>query len=76
MSIKVGDRVRLTGKYLRSTGQATGPEGLSRWTVTGIHRSWAITDQPAGTSWYTAEELTADPTLRFRRIALANLETV
>jgi hypothetical protein len=29
----VGSRVRLTGKFLRSTGQYTGQEGLSRWTV-------------------------------------------
>lgn len=28
-----GDRVRLTGRYLRSTGQYLGPEGQSRWEV-------------------------------------------
>ena len=33
MPIKVGDRVRLTGKYLRSTGQIAGPEGLSHLTM-------------------------------------------
>ena len=30
-----GTRVRLTGKFLRNTGQHTGSEGQSRWTVTG-----------------------------------------
>jgi hypothetical protein len=33
MMTKPGDRVRLTGAFLRSTGQHTGPEGLSRWRV-------------------------------------------
>lgn len=28
-----GDRVRMTGKFLRNTGQHTGPEGQSVWTV-------------------------------------------
>lgn len=32
-SFAVGDRVRLTGRFLRSTGQFTGPEGQSRWIV-------------------------------------------
>ena len=29
----VGSRVRLTGAFLRSTGQYTGPEPQSVWTV-------------------------------------------
>ena len=28
-----GTQVRLTGEFLRNTGQHTGPEGLGRWTV-------------------------------------------
>lgn len=28
-----GDRVRLTGDFLRNTGQQAGGEGLSRWIV-------------------------------------------
>ena len=28
-----GARVRLTGKFLRNTGQQIGAEGLSTWTV-------------------------------------------
>jgi hypothetical protein len=31
--LKPGTRIKLTSKFLRSTGQQTGPEGLSRWTV-------------------------------------------
>lgn len=30
--INVGDRFRLTGKFLRSTGQTRGSAGLSVWT--------------------------------------------
>ena len=33
MPIKVGDKVKLTGKFLRNTGQFTGSEGLSQWIV-------------------------------------------
>lgn len=33
MKIQPGHRVRLTGAFLRNTGQTVGGEGLSRWTV-------------------------------------------
>jgi hypothetical protein len=76
----VGDRVQLTGKFLRSTGQYTGREGSSVWTITGLCNGdrWAITDQPAEhpAGYYSDAELTEDPTLAFRRIAVANLQHV
>ena len=31
--LQVGDRVKLTGKFLKNTGQRTGGEGQSVWTV-------------------------------------------
>lgn len=31
--LEPGDRVKLTGQFLRSTGQATGGEGRKVWTV-------------------------------------------
>ena len=31
--LRPGDIVKLTGQFLRSTGQQTGSEGASRWTV-------------------------------------------
>lgn len=76
--LAVGDRVRLTGKFLRNTGQYAGPEGRSVWTITGFSNAgrWAITDQPTNTDHYSAEELAADPSLAFRRIAVANLQRV
>jgi hypothetical protein len=72
--IQIGDKVRLTRAYLKSTGQMTGPEPMARFIVRGIDRHWAVTDAPACTDYFSAEELAADPSLAFRRIALANLE--
>lgn len=76
MTLKVGDRVRLTGEFLRNTGQVTGGEGKSRWIVKGFHRDWAIVDQPMSEGWFTDEELAADPMLKWRRINVGNLEVV
>jgi hypothetical protein len=79
-SFAIGDRVRLTRDFLRNTGQYTGPEGVSRWTVTGIDEYWVITDQRhtdqhIRETW-THDELAADPTLAYRRIHAGNLERV
>ena len=76
---EVGSRVKLTGKFLKSTGQGRGSAGLDTWTITGFSNrgEWAITDEALDSSYvasaFTAAELEADSTLRFRRIALANL---
>jgi hypothetical protein len=79
-TLQIGDRVRLTGRFLRNTGQHTGPEGRSVWTITGFSTAgpWAITDEPSSLEpgYYTPQELEQDPTLKFRRIALDNLEKV
>lgn len=74
--IKIGDRVRLTGEFLRNTGQVVGSAGLDRWVVTAIDRDWAITNEKLEGGWFTAEELKEDPSLAYRRIALGNLEVV
>ena len=31
--IAPGTKIKLTAKFLRNTGQYTGPEGISRWIV-------------------------------------------
>jgi hypothetical protein len=75
----VGDRVQLTSKFLRCTGQYTGREPQSVWTITGLTNGdrWAITDEPRpDDGMFSAEELAADPTLAFRRIAVGNLQRV
>lgn len=76
--IAVGDRVQLTSKFLRNTGQYTGGEAQSVWTVTGFCHDgrWAITDELQTVSLFTDYELAADPTLKFRRIAVANIKHV
>ncbi len=74
-ALAVGDRVQLTSKFLRSTGQYTGREPASVWTITGLTNGdrWAITDEPASNppGYYTEQELLAEPSLAFRRIAAA-----
>lgn len=74
--IKVGDKVRLTAKFLRGTGQRA--ETRKRWTVTAIdaRHGWAVVDEKAhfASNWYSEEEQAADPSLVWRRIALGNLE--
>lgn len=79
-TLKVGDRVQLTSKFLRSTDQYTGREPASVWTITGLCNGdrWAITDQPEEhpIGYYTDAELLAEPSLAFRRIAVGNLQRV
>lgn len=75
----VGDRVQLTSKFLRNTGQYTGGEPSSVWTITGFTNGdrWAIVDEPHyDPSMFSADELSEDPTLAFRRIAVGNLQRV
>lgn len=36
MALKIGDKVKLTGKFLKSTGQGLGREGQKSWTVVGF----------------------------------------
>ena len=35
--LQIGDRVKLTGEFLRNTGQYVGSEGLSEWVITECH---------------------------------------
>lgn len=76
----IGDRVQLTGKHLRSTGQYTGRAPSSVWTITGFSGSFVVTDERLPESlihsMWTAAELSADPTLAFRRFAPGNLQRV
>jgi hypothetical protein len=76
-----GDRVRLRGAFLRSTGQVAGGEAFSRWTVQAVQtfRGGAVlvlTDELRANpgEYFTPAELAADPTLYYRRILASNLE--
>jgi len=80
-TFNIGDRVRLTGAFLRSTGQIVGGEGQKRWTVMGIKAvspDFVIVrvDEDASDTeiYYTREELEAMPELRQRGINAANLQ--
>ncbi len=76
---KPGDKVRLTSKFLRNTGQYTGDEPRKIWTIRAVepktHGLQLVTvDELKGDlSYYTAEELEADPELKWRRINAGNL---
>lgn len=80
IEFKVGDKVQLTGQFLRSTGQLAGGEGQKVWTVKAVKTysgdcpDIVTVDESAITDYFTAEELAADPSLKFRRINSANLK--
>jgi hypothetical protein len=68
--------VRLTGKFLKNTGQHRGAEGQKVWKVLGGSGPFVIVDEDADVSYFTPEELAADPSLKWRRINKANLQIV
>lgn len=72
----VGARVRLTGKFLKNTGQHRGTEGTKVWTVLGHSGPFVIVNEEADISYFTPAELAADPSLKWRRINRANLQIV
>ncbi len=78
-AFKVGDKIRLTGKFLRSTGQYTGHDAHRTWTVLRVEEGkygssdFLTVDQPQeDMSYWTQEEIDADPMLKWRRINAAN----
>ncbi len=78
---KPGVRFKLSGRFLRSTGQIAGGEGQRTWTVRACEcRSCAegrfVCSDQAQTpepGWYTAEELAEHPELGWRHFAKDNL---
>jgi hypothetical protein len=77
-----GVRVRLSGKFLRDTGQAVGGEGSKVWTVLEV-KQWSsgsvfvTVDEPRQSlEDFTAAELAADPMLKWRKINAANCTIV
>ena len=76
-TLAVGDRVKLTAKFLRLIEQYTGDEGTKVFTVIGFERDWAIVNEPTfDLSDFTPAELEADPTLKWRRIGISNLKKI
>lgn len=69
---QAGDKVRLSARFLRSSGQIVGGEGSSRWTILEIQGDHAVVNEPSIMEW-TPGELEADPSLKWRRINVGNL---
>ena len=76
MNFKKGDKVRFKGSFLHNTGQFTGPEGQTVFTVVGVGRIFLIVDEPfvGYENIFTPEEVEKDPTLKLRRIHPVNVE--
>lgn len=76
-----GDKVRLTGEFLRNTGQIAGGQGQDRWIVQACpcrsceQGDWVCTNEPTSQE-YTAEEIRAEPWIVHRHIHRGNLERV
>jgi hypothetical protein len=79
-SFEPGTKVRLSGKFLRSTGQLTGAAGLSSWTVLAPPNrfGWVLVNEPSSEPFamYSDDERRADPRLFWRRIAAEHLVIV
>jgi hypothetical protein len=74
--LKIGDRVRLTGKFLKSTGQQTGSAGLDKWTIVGFWSDgrMALVNEPIDQSGYM--DLPPDQRPKWRSIAVGNLQKI
>jgi len=80
----VGDKVRLTGKHLRNTGQIRGSAGLDKWIVQVCPCEACLTGERVRTNERSASftpEAYADvigtpdyEAVQWRHIAVGNLE--
>jgi hypothetical protein len=76
-----GTPVRLTGKYLKSTGQHRGREGASRWSIVGpvpgmphhVYVNEKFDDEYRKAMW---GDLPEEQRPKYRAIALGNLEVI
>lgn len=72
--------MRLTAKFLRNTGTLSGSLPQSVWEVTAIESSIAVTNEELPLEQvravFTEEEIQKHPYLKFRRLAVGNLERV
>ena len=81
-AIQVGDSVRLTGAFLRNTGQQRGAEGRKVWKVRALDGRFVIVDEefPADVLARLWPDIPKGhpefESIRFRRIVVANLQRV
>lgn len=74
----VGTKVRLTGKFLRDTGQQRGGEGASVWTVVGGSGSFVQVNEPYDDEYRKQMwgDLPESERPKWRSINKANLQIV
>jgi hypothetical protein len=65
----VGTRVRMTGEFLRNTGQFAGYDGPSRWIVQACECGLCRTGR-----FIAVDEMSTDDPTRNRHINVGNLE--
>jgi hypothetical protein len=77
----VGDKVRLTGDFLRSTGQFAGGDGMAVWTVQACPCSlcregrFILTDElRQDDGVFTSADIRREPHLQFRHVNAANVQ--
>jgi len=71
-----GTKVRLSSKFLKSTGQGRGQDAHSTWKVIedrSDRGSFVLVNEEWDTDRFTEAELRADPSLKWRRFAKSNL---
>lgn len=75
-----GTKVQLSGNFLRATGQTTGPEAASTWTVQDCSCELcrdgvtvAVDEPRSDLSYWSPEELVQMPYLKMRHIHRSNL---
>lgn len=79
-SVRPGDRVQLTGAFLRSTGQIAGGEGRKRWRIVECgcalcRDGFAAVDEPA-LDYGQWDDIPPAERPKHRHINLGNLQTV
>jgi hypothetical protein len=80
----VSDEARLTHKFLTNTGQRGSDEAKRTWKIQPCQctggKTVAVNQErrpaPDGRLWFTAAELAEQPCLKWRHIAVANLNKV
>lgn len=83
-NIQPGTKIRMSAKFLRSTGQLAGGEGRKTWTVLHVYRArgeaypMLLVDEPSADPFrdYSDAERMNDPRLLWRRISSFNVSVV
>lgn len=81
-SLLPGDKIKLTGVFLKNSGQRKGGEGSTVWTVKDCHcplctiGAFVCTDAKLTGDWFTPEEIAKEPWIVFRHFDAQNVYRV